>query len=94
MTEGEAKVVLGEHMCDKCYSKKCDIQCDYAKAHDVAIKALDQVAKMRELRKNLAEKEQVYANESNDTTMYFVGLANAYCTVTALIDEILGDIRR
>ena len=36
MTEGEAKVVLGEHMCDKCYSKKCDIQCDYAKAHDVA----------------------------------------------------------
>ena len=47
------------------------------------------MAKLRELRKNLAEKEQVYANESNDTTMYFVGLANAYCTVNALIDEIL-----
>ena len=89
MTEAEAKVVLGECMCDKCYSKKCDIKCDYAKAHDVAIKALDQVAKLRELRNNLAEKEQVYANESNDTTMYFVGLANAYCTVNALIDEIL-----
>lgn len=61
-----------------------------ADALDMAIKALDQVVKLRELRKNLAEKEQVYANESNDTTMYFVGLANAYCTVTALIDEILG----
>ena len=94
MTEAEAKIVLGECMCDKCYSKKCDIKCDYAKAHDVAIKALDQVAKLRELRKNLAEKEQVYANESNDTTMYFVGLANAYCTTNELIDEILGDIRR
>ena len=61
---------------------------------NMAIKALDQVAELRELRKNLAEKEQVYANESNDTTMYFVGLANAYCTTNALIDEILGDIRR
>ena len=89
MTEAESKFVLGECMCDKCYSKKCDIKCDYAKAHDVAIKALDQVAKLRELRKNLAEKERFYANESNDTTMYFVGLANAYCTVNALIDEIL-----
>ena len=58
-------------------------------ALDMAIRALDQVAKLRELRKNLAEKEQVYANESNDTTMYFIGLANAYCTVNALIDEIL-----
>ena len=28
MTEGEAKVVLGEHMCDKCYSKECDIKKD------------------------------------------------------------------
>ena len=45
MTEAEAKIVLGECMCDKCYSKKCDIKCDYAKAHDVAIKAIDQVAK-------------------------------------------------
>ena len=94
MTEAEAKIVLGVRMCDKCVNRKCESECDYAKAHDVAIKALDQVAKLRELRKNLAEKEQVYANESNDTTMYFVGLANAYCTVTALIDEILGDIRR
>ena len=59
-------------------------------ALDMAIKALDQVVKLRELRENLAEKERFYANESNDTTMYFVGLANAYCTVTALIDEILG----
>ena len=92
MTEAEAKIVLGECMCDKCYSKKCDIKCDYAKAHDVAIKALDQVAKLRELRKNLAEKEQVYANESNDNTLYSNGLADAYCTTTALIDEILGDI--
>lgn len=61
-----------------------------AEALDVAIQAIDQVAKLRELRKNLGEKEQVYANESNDTTMYFVGLANAYCTVIALIAEILG----
>ena len=59
-------------------------------ALDMAIKALDQVVKLRRLRKITAEKEQVYANESNDPTMYFVGLANAYCTVTALIDEILG----
>ena len=94
MTEVEAKFVLGVRMCDKCVNRKCESECNYAKAHDMAIKALDQVAKLRELRKNLAEKEQVYANESNDTTMYFVGLANAYCTVTALIDEILGDIRR
>ena len=89
MTETEAKIVLEECMCDKCVNRKCESECNYAKAHDVAIKALDQVAKLRELRKNLAEKEQVYANESNDTTMYFVGLANAYCTVNALIDEIL-----
>ena len=71
--------------------KKCDIKCDYAKAHDVAIKALDQVAKLRELRKNLAEKEQFYANQPYDNTLYSNGLADAYCTVTALIDEILGD---
>ena len=90
MTEGEAKIVLGVRMCDKCYSKKCDIKCDYAKAHDVAIKALDQVAKLRELRKNLAEKERFYANESNDNTLYSNVLADAYCTVNALIDEILG----
>ena len=90
MTEAEAKIVLGECMCDKCYSKKCDIKCDYAKAHDVAIKALDQVEKMRELRENLAEKERFYANESNDNTLYSNGLADAYCTVNALIDEILG----
>ena len=69
-----------------------DIKCDYAKAHDVAIKALDQVAKLREFRKNLAEKERFYANESNDNTLYSNGLADAYCTVNALIDEILGDI--
>ena len=90
MTEGEAKFVLGEHMCDKCVNHKCESECNYAKAHDVAIKALDQVAKLRELRKNLAEKEQCYANESNDKTLYSSGLADAYCTVNALIDEILG----
>lgn len=94
MTEAEAKIVLGECMCDKCYSKKCDIQCDYAKAHDVAIKALDQVAKLRELRKNLAEKERFYANQPHDNTLYSNGLADAYCTTHALIDLILGDIRR
>ena len=91
MTEAEAKVVLGECMCDKCYSKKCDIKCDYAKAHDVAIKSLDKMAKLRELRENLAEKERFYANESNDNTLYSNVLADAYCTVNALIDEILGD---
>ena len=90
MTEGEAKFVLGEHMCDKCVNHKCESECNYAKAHDVAIKALDQVAKLRELRKNLAEKERFYANESNDNTLYSSGLADAYCTVNALIDEILG----
>ena len=58
-------------------------------AKNIAIKALGQVEKLRELKKITEEKEQVYANESNDTTMYFVGLANAYCTVNALIDEIL-----
>ena len=94
MTEAEAKIVLGECMCDKCYSKKCDIKCDYAKAHDVAIKALDQVAKMRELRENLAEKERFYANQPHDNTLYSNGLADAYCTTHALIDLILGDIRR
>ena len=62
-----------------------------AEALDIAIKALDQVAKLRELRKNLAEKERFYANESNDNTLYSNGLADAYCTVNALIDEILGD---
>ena len=94
MTEREAKIVLGVRMCDKCVNRKCESECDYAKAHDVAIKALDQVAKLRELRKNLAEKERFYANESNDNTLYSNGLADAYCTTNALIDEILGDIRR
>ena len=94
MTEREAKIVLGVRMCDKCVNRKCESECDYAKAHDVAIKALDQVAKLRELRKNLAEKERFYANESNDNTLYSNVLADAYCTVNALIDEILGDIRR
>ena len=60
-----------------------------AEALDIAIKKLGQVAKLRELKKITEEKEQVYANEFNDTTMYFVGLANAYCTINALIDEIL-----
>ena len=91
MTEAEAKIVLGECMCDKCYSKKCDIKCDYAKAHDVAIKVLDQVATLRELRNSLAEKERFYVNQSYDNTLYSNGLADAYCTVNALIDEILGD---
>lgn len=90
MTEGEAKAVLGEHMCDKCVNRKCESECNYAKAHDVAIKALDQVAKMRELRENLAEKERFYANQPHDNTLYSNGLEDAYCTMNALIDEILG----
>ena len=94
MTEEEAKIVLGVRMCDKCVNRKCESECNYAKAHDVAIKALDQVAKLRELRKNLAEKERFYANQPYDNTLYSNGLADAYCTTNALIDEILGDIRR
>ena len=47
--------------------------------------------KLRKLMKITAKKEQVYANESNDTTLYSAGLADAYCTVNALIDEILGE---
>lgn len=90
MTEAEAKFVLGEHLCDKCVQRKCESECNYAKAHDVAIKALDQVAKLRELRKNLAEKERFYANQPHDNTLYSSGLADAYCTTNALIDEILG----
>ena len=58
-------------------------------ALDLAIKALDQVAKLRELRKNLAE-ELFYAKEPYDHTQYSNGLADAYCTTNALIDEILG----
>lgn len=58
-------------------------------ALDMAIKALDQVVKLRELRKNLAEKERFYANQPYDNTLYSNGLADAYCTVNALIDEIL-----
>ena len=89
MTEEEAKFVLGVRMCDKCVNHKCESECNYEKAHDLAIKALDQVAKLRELRKNLAEKEQVYANQLHDNTLYSNGLADAYCTINALIDEIL-----
>lgn len=86
MTEAEAKIVLGECMCDKCYSKKCDIKCDYAKAHDVAIKALDQVATLRELRNSLAEKEQSYANKFSEKILYN--------TLKSMIDEILGGVRK
>ena len=84
MTEAEAKIVLGQCMCDKCYSKKCDIKCDYAKAHDVAIKALDQVATLRELRNSLAEKEQSYANKFSEKILYN--------TLKEMIDEILGGL--
>ena len=94
MTEREAKVLLGEHLCDKCVSRKCETECDYAKAHDMTIKALYIMEKLRELRKNIAEKERFYENVSNDNTLYSNGLADAYCTTHALIDEILGDIRR
>ena len=89
MTEEEAKIVLGVRMCDKCVNRKCESECIYSKAHDVAIKAIDQMAKLRELRKNLAEKEQFYANQPHDNTLYSNGLADAYCTINALIDEIL-----
>lgn len=89
MTEGEAKILLGVRMCDKCVNRKCKTECDYAKAHDMAIKSLDQMAKLRELRKNLAEKERFYANQPYDNTLYSNGLADAYCTTNALIDEIL-----
>ena len=94
MTEREAKIVLGVRMCDKCASHKCEHECDYAKAHDVAIKSLDKMANLRELRENLAEKERFYANQPYDNTLYSNGLADAYCTINELIDEILGDIRR
>ena len=57
---------------------------------DLAIKALRQVEKLRELRENLSEKERFYANQPNDNTLYSSGLADAYCTTNALIDEILG----
>ena len=43
-------------------------------AKNIAIKALDQVAKLRELRKNLAEKERFYANQPYDNTLYSNGL--------------------
>ena len=89
MTEEEAKIVLGVRMCDKCVNRKCESECIYSKAHDVAIKAIDQMAKLRELRKNLAEKERFYANQPYDNTLYSNGLADAYCTINALIDEIL-----
>ena len=57
---------------------------------DLAIKALRQVEKLRELRENLSEKERFYANQPHDNTLYSNGLADAYCTTNALIDEILG----
>lgn len=63
-------------------------------ALDIAINALRQVAKLRELRENLDEKEQFYANQPHDNTLYSNGLADAYCTINELIDDILGDIRR
>lgn len=59
-------------------------------ALDIAIKALRQVAKLRELRENLAEKERFYANQQHDNTLYSNGLADAYCTINELIDDILG----
>ena len=89
MTEKEAKVLLGEHLCDKCVNRKCETECDYAKAYNMIIKALDKMAKLRELRENLAEKERFYANQPYDNTLYSNGLADAYCTTNALIDEIL-----
>ena len=62
-----------------------------AEALDIAIKALDQVAKLRELRKNLEEKERFYEKEPYDHTQYSNGLADAYYTINESIDEILGD---
>ena len=59
-------------------------------ALDLAIKALDQVAKLRELRENLVEKERFYAKEPYDHTQYSNGLADAYYETNDLIDEILG----
>ena len=56
----------------------------------IAIKALEQLAKLRELRNNLEEKERFYEKELYDRTLYSKGLADAYCTANALIDEILG----
>lgn len=56
----------------------------------ITIKALRQVEKIKKFDEDYSRKKTIYANESNDTTMYFVGLANAYCTVIGLIDEILG----
>lgn len=68
----------------------------YVTSHDtdalnMAIKSLDQMAKLRELRKITEEKERFYAKEPYDHTLYSNGLADAYCTINALIDEILGD---
>lgn len=56
----------------------------------ITIKALRQVEKIKKFDEDYSRKKTIYANESNDATMYFVGLANAYCTVIGLIDEILG----
>ena len=58
-------------------------------AKNIAIKALDQVEKLRELKKITEEKERFYAKEPYDHTLYSNGLADAYCTINELIDEIL-----
>ena len=58
-------------------------------AKNIAIKALGQVEKLRELKKITEEKERFYAKEPYDHTLYSNGLADAYCTINALIDEIL-----
>ena len=58
-------------------------------AKNIAIKALGQVEKLRELKKITEEKERFYAKEPYDHTLYSNGLADAYCTVNSLIDEIL-----
>ena len=58
-------------------------------AKNIAIKALGQVEKLRELKKITEEKERFYAKEPYDYTLYSNGLADAYCTINELIDEIL-----
>ena len=58
-------------------------------AKNIAIKALGQVEKLRELKKITEEKERFYAKEPYDHTLYSNGLADAYCTINELIDEIL-----
>ena len=58
-------------------------------AKNIAIKALGQMEKLRELKKITEEKERFYAKEPYDHTLYSNGLADAYCTINELIDEIL-----